>query len=171
MLANNWQIYQSLRRWEKAVSTNQPNEEIKLLESVSLKNIKKIKASKKKRQLKSSPWLKVHHNSPSTTFSSKADNILFFSLQESAFYAQWHLNIFQSYSSTTFKSPCWQTDKCTKLISIFKTQRFQSTPFQIHPQNFPVELPFQLKGINLYALCYFTDVQHFSVILNANLIT
>ena len=41
-------------------------------------------------------------------------------------------------------------------------------PSQFHPQHFPVELPFQLKGISFML---FHDVQHFSVIRNNNLVT
>ena len=105
---------------------------------------------------------------PSKTFSSQADKS-FFQLTRICFL---YSMAFQHFLVKLINNLVGQTtDKFTKLISIFKTQRFQSTPFQFHPQNFPVELPFQLKGINLYALRYFTDVQHFSVILNKNLIT
>ena len=41
-------------------------------------------------------------------------------------------------------------------------------PSQFHPQHFPVELPFQLKGISFML---FHDVQHFSVLRNNNLVT
>ena len=37
----------------------------------------------------------------------------------------------------------------------------QQLTSQFHPQHFLVELPFQLKRICLYAICFFTDVQHF----------
>ena len=58
---------------------------------------------------------------------------------------------------------------------IFSLRSWQQSEFlvpsQFQPQHFPVELPFQLKRSSLYALCYFTDVQHFSVIRKTSIIS
>ena len=58
---------------------------------------------------------------------------------------------------------------------IFSLRSWQQSeclvPSQFHPQHFLVGLPFQIKRISLYALCYFTDVQHFQSYAAANIIS